>query len=202
MISRPAIGFTAGKRELLVISHPCRVSAHISLDSHHDIGHFRRTMYAVIKSGGKQYRVTPGDTLQIEKLSGDLGSSLTFNEVLLVAQPSGDQSEIWLGKPLVEKAKVEAQIIGQGRGEKTIVFKRKRRKGYRLTQGHRQEQTQVLITSIENGSGGKDALSAADTKKKVDSFFSLLKPKGEAQTPKTLGSRKRQKSAQATEAKA
>ena len=148
-------------------------------------------MYAVIQSGGKQYRVAPGDIVQIEKIEGDVGSAVKFNEVLLCAKPSADASQIWLGKPTLAGAAVEGEVVGQGRGEKILIIKMKRRKQYRRTQGHRQFLTQVLVTGVSNGSGEAANLSSDDKKKKLTTFQSHLKAKGLAMTPKTLGSRKR-----------
>ncbi len=149
------------------------------------------SMYAVISTGGKQYRVQAGDIVQIEKLEGDVGQSLTFDKVLLCGKPSAESSQIWLGKPLLSGASVQAEVVGQGRGEKILIIKMKRRKNYRRTQGHRQELTQVLITAVANGAGETANLSDADKKAKLSKFQSHLKEKGLAHTPKTLGSRKR-----------
>jgi large subunit ribosomal protein L21 len=155
-------------------------------------------MYAVIETGGKQYRVQPGDVVQVEKLEGEKGSALTLNQVLFASKANGDQAPmIWLGKPHLSGAAVEAEVVGQGRGEKILIIKMKRRKQYRRTQGHRQEYTQLLITSVDNGAGEKATLSAEDKKAKLAKFQSHLAPKGLAQTPKTLGSRKRMKQAAA-----
>jgi len=100
-------------------------------------------MYAVIKTGGKQYRVTEGQSLRVEKLPGEPGQKITFNEVLLVG---GDKLKI--GQPTVAGARVEAEIVGQDRGPKIIIFKFRRRKNYRRKQGHRQPYTQLKITGI------------------------------------------------------
>jgi len=100
-------------------------------------------MYAVIRTGGKQYRVSEGDTLRVEKLPGDVGSSITFDEVLMLG---GDAVKV--GKPLVGGAKVSAQIVAQDRAKKIIVFKMRRRKNYRRKNGHRQWFTEVKITGI------------------------------------------------------
>jgi len=101
-------------------------------------------MYAVIKTGGKQYRVTEGQRLRVERLPGNPGDALSFNEVLMV---SGDSPKI--GLPLVSGASVTAQIIGQDRAKKIIVFKLRRRKNYRRKQGHRQPYTELKITGIK-----------------------------------------------------
>ncbi len=149
------------------------------------------SIYAVMETGGKQYRVSPGDIVQVEKLEGDVGSSLKLDRVLFVSKPTGDSSQVWLGKPLLSGASVQAEIVGQGRGEKILIIKMKRRKQYRRTQGHRQFYTQLLVTSVDNGAGEKAALDEASKKAKLAKFQSHLKAKGEAFTPKTLGSRKR-----------
>ncbi len=102
-------------------------------------------MHAVIKTGGKQYVVKPGDIIDIEKISGEPGEEINFEEVLLV---SADEEDVKVGSPVVESAKVEGKIIRQKKGEKIVVFKFKRRKGYRKKAGHRQNLTSVEITSI------------------------------------------------------
>ncbi|MDR3606853.1 MAG: 50S ribosomal protein L21 [Oligoflexia bacterium] len=148
-------------------------------------------MYAVIETGGKQYRVQPGDIVEIEKLASAEGSSINFDKILLLSTPGADNSKIVLGKPYVNGASVQAEIVGQGRGEKVMIVKMKRRKQYRRTQGHRQEQTQILITEVNNGAGEKLSLDAAAKKERLAKFITNLKPRGLASTPKTLGSRKR-----------
>jgi len=100
-------------------------------------------MYAVIKTGGKQYRVSEGQTLRVEKLPGSAGDKLTFSDVLLVA---GESAKI--GQPLVAGASVAAEIIAQDRAKKVIIFKFRRRKNYRRKTGHRQPYTEVKITGI------------------------------------------------------
>ncbi|HAF87360.1 MAG: 50S ribosomal protein L21 [Legionellaceae bacterium] len=102
-------------------------------------------MYAVIKSGGKQYRVKEGDTLKLEMLSGDVGSELTFNEVLLLA----DGDTITCGTPLVENALVRAEILAHGRHKKIKIIKFRRRKHHMKRMGHRQYYTQVKITAFK-----------------------------------------------------
>lgn len=102
-------------------------------------------MHAVIKTGGKQYIVEPGDIIDIEKISGEPGEEVNFEEVLLV---SADGEDVKVGSPVVESARVEGRIVKQKRGEKIVVFKFKRRKGYRKKAGHRQNLTSVEITSI------------------------------------------------------
>ncbi len=101
-------------------------------------------MYAVIAAGGKQYKVEEGDVLRIEKVVGNVGDTFTFDKVLLVA----DGEALTIGKPVVENASVNAQIVEQDKSKKILVFKYKRRKGYRRTQGHRQPYTAIKIGSI------------------------------------------------------
>lgn len=101
-------------------------------------------MYAVIKTGGKQYRVKAGDELVIEKLVADEGQELTFDEVLAV----GEGESLKIGQPLVAGATVTADVIEQGRHRKVIVFKKKRRQGYQVKRGHRQHFTRVKIKAI------------------------------------------------------
>jgi large subunit ribosomal protein L21 len=103
-------------------------------------------MYAVIKTGGKQYKVEKGDKLRVEKLAGSVGDAITFDQVLLVTDAGGEALK--LGKPLLAGAKVEAKIVDQGLGKKIIVFKFKRRKNYRRKNGHRQPFTALEITNI------------------------------------------------------
>jgi large subunit ribosomal protein L21 len=101
-------------------------------------------MYAVIKSGGKQYRVQSGAQLRIEALSAEVGAAVSFGEVLLV----GDGDGVQVGGPLVPGAQVKATVVSHGRGEKLKIFKLRRRKHYQKTQGHRQAYTEVRIDDI------------------------------------------------------
>jgi large subunit ribosomal protein L21 len=103
--------------------------------------------YAIIKTGGKQYRVAPGDVLNIEKLDGEPGTKLKFDEVLMTARDGSVQ----VGTPTVAGAQVTAEVIRQGRAKKILVFKKKRRKNYRRRQGHRQSLTTVRVAAIEMG---------------------------------------------------
>ena len=104
-------------------------------------------MYAIIKSGGKQYKVQSGEQLRIEQLPAEVGASVSFGEVLLVG--SGDGVKV--GAPLVSGAKVNATVVAHGRGEKLKIFKMRRRKHYQRTQGHRQSYTEVRIDDIVQG---------------------------------------------------
>jgi large subunit ribosomal protein L21 len=101
-------------------------------------------MYAVIKTGGKQHKVVEGDVLSVEKLDGDKGAEVVFNEVLMIA----DDQNVKVGKPFVEGARVVGQIINQDKGPKIHVYHMTRRKGFHKKTGHRQELTSMKITSI------------------------------------------------------
>jgi large subunit ribosomal protein L21 len=101
--------------------------------------------YAVVRTGGKQYRVSEGDLVKVEKLAGAVGDSVTLADVLLI----GGNGEVKIGAPLVANAKVLGEIVSQGRAKKVLVFKKKRRKSYSRQHGHRQYQTTLKITSIE-----------------------------------------------------
>ncbi len=101
-------------------------------------------MYAVIKTGGKQYRIQVGEKLKVEQLKAENGSELIIDQVLMVA----DGDKISMGKPLVNGAKVSATVLGQGRHDKIRIFKMRRRKHYQKHQGHRQNYTEIQITGI------------------------------------------------------
>ena len=105
-------------------------------------------MHAVIKTGGKQYRVQPGDEFNVEKLNdAEVGAEVTFDEILAV----GNGDDLSVGTPVVDGASVTAQIVEHGRGKKKIVFKKKRRKKYRKKRGHRQHYTRIRITDVSAG---------------------------------------------------
>jgi large subunit ribosomal protein L21 len=101
-------------------------------------------MYAVVTTGGRQYRVSPGDTIDVEKLTGTVGDTVALTNVQLV----GQGAEVMIGAPVVTDVRVEAQITAQKRGKKIIIFKHRRRKGYRRKQGHRQALTSLKILAI------------------------------------------------------
>ncbi|HVC49662.1 MAG TPA: 50S ribosomal protein L21 [Burkholderiales bacterium] len=103
-------------------------------------------MYAVIKTGGKQYRVASGEKLKIEQIPADIGSEIVLDQVLMVA----DGETISVGTPLVNGATVKATVVAHGRGEKIRIFKMRRRKHYQKHQGHRQNYTQIHIDSINS----------------------------------------------------
>jgi len=102
-------------------------------------------MYAVIQTGGKQYRVAPGDIVKVEKLSGKIGDPVSFDKVLLTS----DGNNINLGNPYLEDSSVIGHIARHGKNRKIIVFKYKRRKGYRRKQGHRQDFTMIKVEDIK-----------------------------------------------------
>lgn len=101
-------------------------------------------MYAVFRTGGKQFRAEPGLRLQIPSMDVEEGETVTFDSVLLAS--NGD--DVTVGTPTVEGASVKAEVLGHGRGRKVVVFKRKRRKGYRRKQGHRQGYTEIRVEEI------------------------------------------------------
>jgi large subunit ribosomal protein L21 len=101
-------------------------------------------MYAVIKTGGKQYKVVPGEKLKVEQIPAEVGAQIVLNQVLLV----GDESSVRLGQPIVAGATVTATVLGHGRGDKVKIFKMRRRKHYQKHQGHRQGFTELKIEGI------------------------------------------------------
>lgn len=101
-------------------------------------------MYAVIKTGGKQYRVVAGDKLKVEQLTGEVGSELVIDKVLMVA----DGDNVTIGSPIISGATVTATVLSHGRHDKVMIFKFRRRKHYRKTQGHRQNYTEIQIQQI------------------------------------------------------
>ncbi len=101
-------------------------------------------MYAVIRSGGKQYRVTPGEKLKVETLPADVGAEVVLDQVLMI----GEGESVRLGQPILAGATVKAIVVGHGRGDKVGIFKMRRRKHYQKHQGHRQNYTELKIDSI------------------------------------------------------
>lgn len=118
-------------------------------------------MYAVISTGGKQYKVKKGDAIQVELLPLDMGGTTNFSEVLLVGAGAG----VKVGQPFVSSASVSAEVVAIEKGPKVIVYHKKRRKQSDKKTGHRQVYTRLLITGIDNGAGEKDVLSGDDKKK-------------------------------------
>jgi large subunit ribosomal protein L21 len=101
-------------------------------------------MYAVIRSGGKQYRVAPGQTIRLETVAGEVGAKVELEDVLLVE----NEGNVQVGSPLIANAKVQATVLEHDRAKKILVFKKKRKKQYRRTQGHRQDYTAIRIDNI------------------------------------------------------
>lgn len=123
-------------------------------------------MYAIIRSGGKQYKVQPGDVLRLEKLEADLGTELDLTEVLAIG---GD--ELIVGEPMIKNAKVTVVVTNQRKGPKIIIFKKKRRQGYRRLTGHRQLYTEVFVKAISSPAGtvtAKDKPAVFDPEKKME----------------------------------
>tara|TARA_E500000305_G_scaffold98314_1_gene89831 strand:+ start:920 stop:1333 length:414 start_codon:yes stop_codon:yes gene_type:complete len=118
-------------------------------------------MFAVVKTGGKQYKVAPNDVIKVEKLSGDAGSSVDLADVLML----GEGEDLTVGAPTVEGAVVRAEVLEQTKGDKVVVFKKKRRQGYRRTRGHRQEVTVLRVTDILADGKKKAAPKKAAAKK-------------------------------------
>ena len=115
-------------------------------------------MYAVIKTGGKQYRVVAGERLKVEKLVADVGAKVTLDQVLMVA----DGAEMTIGSPIIKGATVNATVLSHGRGDKVMIFKFRRRKHYRKTQGHRQSYTEIQISDINATAKPAKAAKAAE----------------------------------------
>jgi large subunit ribosomal protein L21 len=135
-------------------------------------------MYAVIKTGGKQYRVQPGDVIVVEKLDGDAGAAVNFGEVLMLGGDKG----VTIGAPLIDGATVAATLVETRKGEKIKIFKKIRRQGYRRTNGHRQMETVLRITGIE-GAGEKakwDGEASLMTKAEMNLRARGLAPRVEA----------------------
>ena len=102
-------------------------------------------MYAIIETGGKQQKAVPGETLKVERLAGEVGETVRLDRVMLVSR----DGEVSLGKPYVDGASVTATVTAQDRGPKVLIFKKKKRKGYRRTKGHRQSYTSLRVEAIE-----------------------------------------------------
>ena len=117
-------------------------------------------MYAVIKTGGKQYRVAAGEKLKVEQIPADIGATITFDQVLAV----GSGADLVIGAPLVAGAKVAATVVAQGLGDKVRIFKLRRRKHYRKSQGHRQPFTEVRFSAIFGADGKELARAEAAAK--------------------------------------
>lgn len=153
-------------------------------------------MYAVVRTGGKQYKVAKDDVILVEKLDGEAGASIDLVDILMI----GDEAGATVGTPVIDGASVSATVVEQGRGDKILVFKKKRRKGYRRTKGHRQDLTVLRITDI-NASGTKkkaakktakadDAEKAPAKAEKVDKAPEKADKKAEAKPAKKAPAKK------------
>ena len=139
-------------------------------------------MYAVVNSGGKQYKIQQGEILRVEKISGDVGSPVTFDRVLMFS----DGENVNIGKPLLDSVSVEGHIVEQGKAKKIIIFKYKRRKRFRRKNGHRQEFTAVLIDSIK--AQGTKAQKAAEPK--TEAKAEVKQPEAKDAAPKEAVAKK------------
>lgn len=143
-------------------------------------------MFAVFKSGGKQYKVAPNDVVKLEKLEGEAGTKVKFTEVLSVAD--GDKVEV--GAPLVDKAVIEGEILEQRKAPKVLIFKKRRRKNSRRKNGHRQCETVVRVISI-NGKGAEK--KAAPAKKEEKAAAPKAEKKTESKAAPKKAARKAEK---------
>jgi large subunit ribosomal protein L21 len=155
------------------------------------------SMYAVIRTGGKQYKVAPQDVLEIEKIEGAAGEAVSFPDVLMVA----GEGEPQFGAPLVSGALVSAEVVEQGRGPKVIIFKKKRRQNYRRKRGHRQELTTVRILEILTGGNApsKVAVEAATDPESGVKNASAETHSSEAAAPAEAPKKSRPKTAETSE---
>ena len=129
-----------------------------------------KNMFAVIKTGGKQYTVAADDLLKVEKLAGDTGDMIEFTQILMV----GEGADAAIGQPFVEGALVTAEVMDQGRARKVIAFKKRRRQNSKRTRGHRQHETTIRIAEILTGGAKPSKKAAAPKKKKKDESSTTL----------------------------
>jgi large subunit ribosomal protein L21 len=152
-------------------------------------------MYAVVRTGGKQYKVQPGDTIRVEKLEGQVGSEIILKDILLVGGET-----IKVGAPQVAEAEVSAIVLKQAKFPKVIVFKKKRRQGYRRTKGHRQPFTELFIKSVAMGGNKVEASSLPHLEVKAEAQPSEVK-KSSPRSAKGSTSKKKVAVAKKTSAK-
>lgn len=145
-------------------------------------------MFAVIKTGGKQYRVAENDVIAVERLAGEPGEAIELADVLMIGE---DGKTPTVGTPMVDKASVSAQVIEQGKGDKVIIFKKTQRQGYRRKRGHRQDLTILRVTGI-NPTGKKAAPKKAAAKKPAE------EPKAEAEAAAPADAEAKPKAAKKT----
>ena len=153
-------------------------------------------MYAVVKTGGKQYRVAKDDKILVEHIDAEEGQTITLDKVMML----GDGDKVTIGAPVVENASVEAEVLSQTRGPKIIIFRRKRRKNHRRIQGHRQDLTLLKITDIS--SSGKKAAAPKPAAKIADVPKTEAKKPAAKKTAPTGRSKKAAKKAAAPKAEA
>jgi large subunit ribosomal protein L21 len=134
-------------------------------------------MYAVIKTGGKQYRVEPNDKLRVDKLAGEPGATVDINDVLMVGE--GDKTQV--GAPMLDGASVKLEVLEQTRNDKIVVFKKKRRQNYRRKQGHKQEMTVVRVAEIADADGNKATAKPAKKPAKAKSKKADAEPDAAAE---------------------
>lgn len=159
-------------------------------------------MYAIIETGGKQYRVTPGDVVNVERLQGDVGMTVTLDKILLIGGQADKQ--VLVGTPYLSSASLQAEIVDQSRGEKLRTIKYRRRKGYRRQIGHRQELTRLLVTKIDDGRGHALAFDAAKRTaalKKASIATAAAKKEAKAAAPAEKKTKAKSATAKATTAK-
>ena len=126
------------------MTKPAKLSIKSTSIRFHTFSEEISNMYAIVRTGGKQYKVAPGDTVKVECLSGEKGETVELSDVLLVEK----EGSVTVGSPTVSGAKVTAEVVRQGRAKKVLIFKHKRRKNYRKSRGHRQEYTELRIKEI------------------------------------------------------
>ena len=157
-------------------------------------------MYAVLKTGGKQYKVSENDVIIVERLTAESGSKISLDEILLI----GDGRNTTVGTPVIEGASVAAEILEHKRGEKITVFKKKRRKNYRRTMGHRQELTVLRITDILAAGKKKPATKKTKSESQANTpeeTKSRVKPQSKAEKSKSDGAEKKRAPSKKTPAK-
>jgi len=155
-------------------------------------------MYAVVNTGGKQYKVQQGEILRIEKIPGDVGSSVTFDRVLMFS----DGENISIGQPVLADVAVEGHIVAQGKAKKILVFKYKKRKRYRRKQGHRQEFTAVLIDSIKGAGVKAKEATPSEKASQSDAKKADAEPKAEKVEAKKAATKKDDKKTETKKASA
>lgn len=155
-------------------------------------------MYAVIRTGGKQYRVAPDEVIEVEKLAGEAGETVQFGEVLMLGGDGAPQ----VGAPTVSGASVAGQVVEQKRGDKVVIFKKKRRKGYRRTKGHRQHLTTVRITEILTGGKAPSKTTKTQAKAGTGTKSEEKKPAAKKAQAKPASSPKAESKSSTAKAKA